>query len=455
MQKRFFTSFCYMLVVTGLFTRTAALNNDLTDDAGNWIDLSFPGSLQISDAGTQGIKVINSGKSLSVAKHDSSLTDFIYTATITPLSSTFSNAGIAFCLSDSWGGYYFEINSNQEYSLFKFTPSASNPTQLVSQVLAFLPTSNINKSGANTLKVHKHGSTISLFCNGQFLKSFTDSEYATGNIGLLVPKQDSVTCKDAIISTGSPAQTRRTCFSDDFADGNLVQWYYSAPGMVAANSSGSFSIENPDSFNTAGFVNGDFGESSMKATISHQGGRTDKFYGLAFVGIEVTANNSYRFSFLAFVITQQRGVAVVPPGASTIAYRSFSPVTGQTDELEVIFENNRYIYKVNGSPADTQDVVTNLDIVAAGIFMGGPITISVSDFIVAKGSDLACDLTFAGHTMQPTSALRTFSTNQSGVYNLLGRKVPQFSTRQEVSASTPHQLYINPHADTRKNVLLK
>jgi len=82
--------------------------------------------------------------------------------------------------------YRFEVYGDGSYAIFKGTVNAagvSNNQQLVN----YTPTTIINKAGkVNHIAISAKGSTMTLYVNGQKLKTIIDDTYASGSVALFV-----------------------------------------------------------------------------------------------------------------------------------------------------------------------------------------------------------------------------------------------------------------------------
>lgn len=92
------------------------------------------------------------------------------------------------------GGYYFRINTDGTYILYKFANKDSNG---ISQTTALISghSSAINASDnqTNLLTVIARGNTFNLYINKQYVDSASDNTYASGVIGVYVDSDTSGT----------------------------------------------------------------------------------------------------------------------------------------------------------------------------------------------------------------------------------------------------------------------
>jgi hypothetical protein len=120
---------------------------------------------------------------------DTTLTDFTFQVQMTIIKG--ERGGIVFRITPSQNSvdaYYFEINSNGRYSLFRVQSNTAN-------VLA-ADTSPLIKTGLdqpNMLTAIVRGSSIIIFINRQYVASVTDPTYKSGLIGLIAQTDQQAT----------------------------------------------------------------------------------------------------------------------------------------------------------------------------------------------------------------------------------------------------------------------
>jgi hypothetical protein len=106
--------------------------------------------------------------------------------------------------------YRFEIYGDGSYAIFKGTVDATGATK--SQTLVnYTPTTIINKAGkVNHIAISAKGATMTLYVNGQKLKTIVDNTYASGSIALFIsnlpqsPPGAAVTFSNLVIYPPQP-----------------------------------------------------------------------------------------------------------------------------------------------------------------------------------------------------------------------------------------------------------
>lgn len=82
--------------------------------------------------------------------------------------------------------YRFEIYGDGSYAIFKGTLDATGASKS-QQLVNYTPTSIINKAGrVNHIAISAKGATMTLYVNGQKLKTIIDDTYASGSLALFV-----------------------------------------------------------------------------------------------------------------------------------------------------------------------------------------------------------------------------------------------------------------------------
>ncbi len=82
--------------------------------------------------------------------------------------------------------YRFEIYGDGSYAIFKGNVDASGVSSS-QQLVNYTPTTIINKAGkVNHIAISAKGAAMTLYVNGQKLKTITDNTYASGSIAMFV-----------------------------------------------------------------------------------------------------------------------------------------------------------------------------------------------------------------------------------------------------------------------------
>jgi hypothetical protein len=313
----------------------------------------------------------------------SKISTFTLTAKITLSPSASSGVGIAYCKTDSTG-IILQMGNVQNLYVKKFTPSQ--------QPVVFDVMNSFISMTTNVIVVSKKESVFNVFCNNNFLGSFTVNDplfSAGGDIGLVLLPKTSAVFEDIAMTDDFRTGFKRTCFSDDFSDADHVGWYTYTISGTYQSGGGKFAVANNDAqMSGLLFVNGDFRQSSLKVITSFKSGKNA--YGCMFVyTVPTSAGNTYRtFSFLVDS-TQRYGVS--NPDSQAIKMNvPKSYVHGATgggrDTLEVRRYNDKIAFLINNTVAESSLPVPTLLPDGAGVYVGPQTSVSFEMFSVGGDS---------------------------------------------------------------------
>ncbi len=92
------------------------------------------------------------------------------------------------------GGYYFRINTDGTYILYKFANKDSNGiSQTTTLISGHSSAINAGDNQTNLLTVIARGNTFNLYINKQYVDSASDNTFASGVIGVYVDSDTSGT----------------------------------------------------------------------------------------------------------------------------------------------------------------------------------------------------------------------------------------------------------------------
>jgi hypothetical protein len=342
-------------------------------------------------------KVVNSDTNfIGYARHAFAANDrretFTLSGSVTLGSGAFG-AGFSVCVAASGmpTGYYISIIENDRVTVNKIDSTGAG-TEVVTVGSAFLT------SGTNELAISRKEGTFNIFCNGEFTVSFTDSDFSSGDIGLLVSPGSNAVFDDIVMTDTFKEGAPRTCFADDFSSEALTGWDWFGSSNVSVGvenealhvvTEASQSIYQVFDLPLTDFV--------LRTVVSHRGGSSKNFYGLfvcgrgeasiPLAGFGINGGSNYG-TFLA-------GEALTPTASTSIKGDPYISSTGDTtyytDTLEVIKRagTDNYLFVVN---SDTLKRFIGVDfmITGAGIFCLDSLNLIFDDFLVANGTEAIC-----------------------------------------------------------------
>jgi hypothetical protein len=300
-------------------------------------------------------------------------------------SHTVNGTGIFFCVNNATNsGVTVQLGLNQYLYAYKYTATTTTP------VLGATSNSFISQT-VNTLKISKRDSTFNIFCNNEFIATFTLSDAAYingGDIALWLQPKDTVQIDDVLMTDQFEAQTARTCFSDDFTDGIVSGWHAGNQKVSLVENNGVLTVSNADTFSSGiVYVTGDFNQASMKVITSWVSGTSS--YGLAYIADQPSAGHSYVFG----VSSAQRYYTQKPDSTRQYASVPTNLIHGSMDKdtLEVLKCGAMYKFNINTfrTPDSTSFYLLTAGRISAVAIYIGPLTSVAFDGFLAGGDSLA------------------------------------------------------------------
>ncbi|MBD3347240.1 MAG: hypothetical protein GF401_19470 [Chitinivibrionales bacterium] len=417
--------------------------DDFSAGHGEWVILS--GNPQLSTSGDV-LTVTNSENSYAIIKHDTLLHDFTFSISINAKTAPYTNLGVCFCLNDQGQGYYAAINNSQQFSIV---------VMHTGKLLYAAPNSHI-KPADNILTVSKYNGNISIYCNGHFCATVEDTADCSGDIALLVPGSTTAEFDDATITNVPVTTDPIGCFADNFDDGDFTGWYTKTNDIEVSAANNAMQLSTPQTGKgTSVWVDGGFNDASVKSTVSWSSGSTDSLYGVVLGVLTHTRDASgmlnVNYNMLGFLINAERRYAKLSPdGSITSTNVSESSIHGTTDTLEIRMRPNTYHFIVNGTLLDSMAVDGSFQPAFAGYFMGGDLSISCDDFIVAPEDNFQCPVQTPTREVLTISTQHPLPSHERVIYNLLGRKILFDGNKNRSPAphnKLPQGMYFHLHKD--------
>ena len=430
-----------LVVIAAMCVSGAAtlFGDDFSGGTGNWVKMPTPaklgygvasGQLWVRDSST------NSDE-MGMLKHDDIFTSFTYSATMGSFGGRFGGAGILFCQTGPLGGYYVILDTLQHLTLFR-TSSTSSPT---SENLCYYPFSYIRRSGDNSLKVNRRGTTITLSVNGKRAVSVSDNTFTDGNIGLVVRPATTAVFDNVLVTSDVDSGAVNTCFSDDFSSSALDGWYISDARLRVSSSGGTLHFSSGAGL-AAVYTNGNYSQASMKAIVTRNSGTAGNPDGIAFASVQINGTSSWRTGYLAFVINANRSWGIINPDSSTYVMTGpNSNIHGTTDTLEVICNAGTYTFMCNGHTLKSNwDPGHIFDLNAAGFYVLADLDVNADDFVVASGNSPVCPTEVTHRDFMRHARSVAFS-GPAAIYDLKGRQVAIYGAIRS-HANLPQGSYV-------------
>jgi hypothetical protein len=301
---------------------------------------------------------------------------FTVSCKVTRADATVST-GLATCFSaDDYGCFSILLGAKEIYF---YGPGDKSSTGVASAYV---------DSKVNVLKVSKSGATINVWVNDHFVKTYTDSRTAGGDIAFFSNPKSEVSFDDITMTDAFTEAAQFTEFTDRFDDAGSIDWSVSSVKGTATEADGKLKLktENNDSAYVYSTVSIPLTSFTGVAEFSHHDGNTGSIYGLVLEGdgadqratFAINANGKYGAaekvkSFNLYSSQSIRGKAYVNPSTSAKTY--------YIDTLEIIKRpsSSEYLFVVNH---DTLARVTGLDytVLRAGVFCQDSLDVTVDNF---------------------------------------------------------------------------
>jgi hypothetical protein len=360
---------------------------------------------------------------------------FTLSATFTIADTSVNGAGLMYCLNSSSGikGYTLQLGTSQYLFCIKYTGSAS--PVLKSQFSPFvkqLPSTNV-------LKISKSGNTFNIFCNDHYVGRFSDTDFLSGDIAILVPPKAKITVDDVLVTDQPENPPASTCYADSFLTTASDAWSNPSEGE-ATFGGGQLVLNNTSNkYSSAIFVDAISNTASIKAVVSHKSGVGA--YGVAFVEVDTTAVIPF-----AFAVDSARRLYVVNPDSSTISSLSGIGIFGGlgADTIEVLRFATKCVFKVNGIAQDTAAIPSDFRIDGAGLYAGTNTALACSPFVAGGDSTGARCLPAAvfSPSLARVEPVRPVFGKGSVVYDMLGRKIGVFDRVSFERSNLVNGLYV-------------
>ncbi|MCL2688740.1 MAG: hypothetical protein FWE57_02680 [Chitinispirillia bacterium] len=331
-----------------------------------------------------------------------------------------AEAGLLFCRGNNFEGYFITL-TNEDVIVFRMEGT--------SVVNIFQARSRFIESSNNEIKVSKKGSQFNVFVNGGFIGTFTDSRYASGDIGLLVHDGASAVF-GAVTVTNEFTDASRTSFQDNFDGADLKrEWRLSSNGAPEVKvENGKLRISTVPTGTSWVFVDLDVNGFTAKVEVSHVSGSNVQPYGIVLIGENPSAGGNT--PMVHFGITGERKYWIVTSGIAE-AVTPKDPLLGikgssgdRTDILEVkkAAGSNTYEFLVNGNVLVDDYPAAPFKIVAIGIFCYSELQVTFAEFSAADPNPTSI-ITWKPSQRPAVGSNKHFLPNNGQVfYDLRGRK---------------------------------
>lgn len=298
-------------------------------------------------------------------------------------------AGFYFCLGLSgvqYTGYQVRIDNGSRIIVQKYSSAV---TELLAVQSAYIA------NGYNEIKISKNGTTFNVFCNGQFEGSFTDSEFSSGDVAMVLGAGTSAKFDDVLITDQFEEANARTCFSDDFDGASLVGWIKDDKGEAVIDNKQLKISTTDESYRLMTKL--ELENFVAKVTVSHRSGSNEATYGICLQG-DVSGEI---IPIAGFVINGKRMYGTFIPSTSSYTLLPSQKIRGAafTDAGETYYYNDTlevskqvssgYIFKVNNSPLCTIPDI-GFKITSIGLYCSDSLNLLFNDFVAAEGDEAVC-----------------------------------------------------------------
>jgi hypothetical protein len=344
---------------------------------------------------------------------------FTLSATFFIADSTGNGAGLMYCLNNSGAmkGYTLQLGVGQYVFCSKY-PSAANLKDKFSTFVNPFP-------AANTIMVTKLGSVFNVFCNGHLITRFSDGDYVSGDIALLVPPGATIKVDDVLMTDQVQPVDSSACYADSFLTTASDAWSNPSEGE-ATFGGGHLVLNNTNTiYSSTIYTDGISSVASLKAVVSHKSGAGG--YGVAFV-----QSDSNKVTPFAFLVDSSRRYSVVNPDSSTISsHIAAGTVYGAlgTDTIEVLRFAKYWEFLINGSLQDSQPVPSDFRVDGFGLYASHSTALSCSYFVAggdSTGARCAANPVISRLQAPGLKLAAPLFGKGSVVYDVRGRRVGVF-----------------------------
>lgn len=421
----------------------AAFSDDFSDEAQSntlWTAGNDDVSLQFAGGVC---RVVNSNETYSgIAPHTfpegQKPSTFTLSGKVT-LDDAGSSAGFVCCMSLSGAapGYYIAIGNGGYVTVTKISSEGSG--SLIKEAR-----SGFLRDGSNELKISRRDGVFNIFCNNVLTAKFTDTDFGSGDIGLLVAQNSAATFDDIVMTDEFKDGTFPNCFGDDFNDDDLLGW--SAFGDMSASvrhDDSTLRITTATDEHIYQVVDIGLEAFMMKTVVSFRSGSSQKLYGLFLCGTSTST-----IPIAGFGITGAKSYGVFSSGQNITLTPSTkikgAPYVSSTfdttyylDTIEVIKRDGsaEYLFVING---DTLSRYTGVDfgITGVGLFCMDSLDIRFDDFVASEGDSGTCRPPETVVMHRRPTPLHIAPRTDARMYDLCGRLVGR-GTLTNRSAMTP------------------
>jgi hypothetical protein len=333
------------------------------------------------------------------------------------------NAGVLFCRSSGFNGYYLTI-SNGKVALYKYVNGGGGTIYYENSV-------DLNPSD-NKFTVSKQESEIHLSVNDIFHGKITDATYSSGDVSLLIPNGTSAVFGAFYMTDEFTEGKPRAYFADNFDNGRSKYWKYLSDGgdPEISDVSGALNVKTGSNVTSWMYVDLAPTDFEVRVDVRHVAGAAgagDK-YGIVLLGdapsgatvpmvhFGITGNKSYS-------IWSTNDETIPAPQQSTAIKGSAGPLAVEyIDTLQVkkVSGSSKYEFIVNGRTLSTDYPVVGFQITRIGIFTDAGMTIAYDNFEAKKEG--AASIKFDRNPQQTIRGGKVIKNAKNVFYDLRGRK---------------------------------
>jgi hypothetical protein len=397
--------------------------SDTTKSKINWVTLASNFSMTFS------------GGALTLKNSDATYTDFLI-RTLTTKPSTFTlsvkftitdpkvnGAGLICCLNTASGvkGYTVQLGTSQSQYLYASKNLGTSPS-----VPLWSKSSSFFQPVTNTITISKNASTFNVFCNGNFVKTFNDAQFSSGDFAILVPPKFSIVIDDVVMTDQFLAGNPAVCYQDSFTITEPDGWNLGMLQGELTVGGGQIVLNNTDTnYSSIIFTEGNFQNATMRAQVSYKSGQGS--YGLTFI---MTADTGKTHKTYAFLIDAQRRYSFVhPDSANGLVGPPLSSIFGSlgTDTMEVRHLGSGFSLFTNGvQVGDTFPNVSSKYVIdGAGLFVSKKTNAACNYFKVggdSTGPVCTPQSSVINHYVPIKTSIPGFGCS-SIIYDIRGRKI--------------------------------
>ena len=314
-------------------------------------------------------------------------TEFTYSASVTRSSDTIVAGLYVNSVSNAIDGFAVQLGAGSLIYVTKFGSGKS-------EIIFSKQSSSVNTTQSNNLMISKKSTSYYIYCNNEYVGSFTDSDISTVAVGLILsPKTSAVF--DNVVLTNSvtlPPPPSSYC-EDDFNDGKLTGWL--SFGNQADISEADSVLKIKTKADSVVYLVRDFAASpvcTLKVEVSHRGGSSSPLYGLFLCGNP----KDNVIPVAGFGITGSSYYGISLPGSTSIdlaqssdirgdAYISGSDTVYKKDTLKIIGSSGKYICFANGVCLDSFSI--SFPVTGVGVFCYGDLKVNFDNFYVDEAAN--------------------------------------------------------------------